>query len=177
MQITIAELVRNGTMSAEMAATLWSAVDEQRSFLTVAIPRFAGKSKRPPVLRISAGPRLTVMRLSGNPRLQLEIALRTRSLLSRTAASGSPTTENVGKPPPRNTSMVTGGAVTPSCARLLRIARLTVKGILGVLDASPLHGNVWDYFDFFFAVLFAFFFFEAGSDSIFASRLSSASSF
>ena len=44
MQITIAELVRNGTMSAEMAATLWAAVDEQRSFLTVAIPRFAGKS-------------------------------------------------------------------------------------------------------------------------------------
>ena len=44
MQITIAELVRNGTMSAEMAATLWAAVDERRSFLTVAIPRFAGKS-------------------------------------------------------------------------------------------------------------------------------------
>ncbi len=44
MEITIAELVRNGTMSAEMAATLWAAVDERRSFLTVAIPRFAGKS-------------------------------------------------------------------------------------------------------------------------------------
>ena len=44
MEITIAELVRNGTMSAEMAGTLWAAVDERRSFLTVAIPRFAGKS-------------------------------------------------------------------------------------------------------------------------------------
>ena len=43
-EITSAELVRNGTMSAEMAATLWAAVDGQRSFLTVAIPRFAGKS-------------------------------------------------------------------------------------------------------------------------------------
>jgi hypothetical protein len=43
-EITIAELVRNGTMSAEMAAVLWAAVDEQRSFLTVAIPRFAGKT-------------------------------------------------------------------------------------------------------------------------------------
>ncbi len=44
MELTIAELVRNGTMSAEIAATLWAAVDEQRSFLTVAVPRFAGKS-------------------------------------------------------------------------------------------------------------------------------------
>jgi len=43
-ELTIAELVRNGTMSAEVAATLWAAVDERVSFLTVAIPRFAGKS-------------------------------------------------------------------------------------------------------------------------------------
>jgi hypothetical protein len=43
-QITLAEMVRNGTMSAEVAATLWAGVDEQISFLTVAIPRFAGKS-------------------------------------------------------------------------------------------------------------------------------------
>ena len=43
-EITIAELVRNGTMSAEMAAVLWCAVDEQKSFLTVAVPRFAGKT-------------------------------------------------------------------------------------------------------------------------------------
>ncbi len=42
--LTIAELVRNGTLSAEMAAVLWAAVDEQKSFLTVAIPRFAGKT-------------------------------------------------------------------------------------------------------------------------------------
>ncbi len=43
-EITIAELVRNGTMSAEVAGLLWAAVDEQTSFLTVAVPRFAGKS-------------------------------------------------------------------------------------------------------------------------------------
>ena len=43
-EITIIELVRNGTLSAGMAATLWGAVEERRSFLVVAIPRFAGKS-------------------------------------------------------------------------------------------------------------------------------------
>jgi hypothetical protein len=42
--LTIAELVRNGTLSAGMASVLWAAVDEQKSFLTVAIPRFAGKT-------------------------------------------------------------------------------------------------------------------------------------
>ncbi len=44
VEVTIPEMVRNGTMSAEIAALLWAAVDEQVSFLTVAIPRFAGKS-------------------------------------------------------------------------------------------------------------------------------------
>src|SRR5918997_620616 len=43
-EVSIAELVRNDTMSAEMAALLWAAVDEQVSFLTVALPRMAGKS-------------------------------------------------------------------------------------------------------------------------------------
>jgi hypothetical protein len=42
--VTIAEMVRNGTMSAEMAAVIWAAVDDQVSFLTAAIPRFAGKT-------------------------------------------------------------------------------------------------------------------------------------
>ncbi len=42
--VTILELVRNGTLSAEIAATLWAAVEERRSILVVAIPRFAGKS-------------------------------------------------------------------------------------------------------------------------------------
>ena len=43
-EISIIELVRNGTLSADMAATLWCAVEERRSLLVVAIPRFAGKS-------------------------------------------------------------------------------------------------------------------------------------
>jgi type IV secretory pathway ATPase VirB11/archaellum biosynthesis ATPase len=65
VEITIAELVRNGTLDSEMAAVLWEAVDRSASFLTVAIPRFAGKSTlsnavlalRPPgvELRVVAG--------------------------------------------------------------------------------------------------------------------------
>lgn len=43
-EITIAELVRNGTMNADMAGLLWAAVAERTSFMTVAIPRNAGKS-------------------------------------------------------------------------------------------------------------------------------------
>jgi type IV secretory pathway ATPase VirB11/archaellum biosynthesis ATPase len=43
-EITIAEIVRNGTMSAEMAGLLWAAADEGVSFMTVAVPQNAGKS-------------------------------------------------------------------------------------------------------------------------------------
>ena len=43
-EVTIAEMVRNGTMSAEMAGLLWAAVDAQVSFMTVAVPQNAGKS-------------------------------------------------------------------------------------------------------------------------------------
>jgi len=44
MTIGLADLVRNRTMSAEIAATLASAVEERRSFLVFAIPRLAGKT-------------------------------------------------------------------------------------------------------------------------------------
>jgi hypothetical protein len=43
-KISIAELVQNGTMDANIAGTLWAAVDEQLSFLTVAVPQNAGKT-------------------------------------------------------------------------------------------------------------------------------------
>ncbi len=42
--LTIVDLIANGTMSAQQTATLWAMVEEQRSFLVVAIPRFAGKT-------------------------------------------------------------------------------------------------------------------------------------
>ncbi len=43
-EISIAQLVENGTMDAEIAGTLWAAVEEQLSFLTVAVPQNAGKT-------------------------------------------------------------------------------------------------------------------------------------
>ena len=43
-ELSIAALVANGTMNADIAGTLWAAVDEQLSFLTVAVPRNAGKT-------------------------------------------------------------------------------------------------------------------------------------
>jgi len=42
--LTLGDLVRNRSMSPEMAATLAAAAEERRSLLTVAIPRMAGKS-------------------------------------------------------------------------------------------------------------------------------------
>lgn len=42
--LTVLELVRNGSMSAEMASTLWAAMDDRASFIVAAGPRQAGKS-------------------------------------------------------------------------------------------------------------------------------------
>src|SRR5258708_6742246 len=50
---------------------------------------------------------------------------RTRSLLSFTSASGSPTMVKLGRPLARCTSTVTGGASMPASARLYRTARDT----------------------------------------------------
>ena len=74
--ITIAELVRNGTMSAEIAAVLWAAVDEQASFLTVAIPQRAGKSTTSNAVLALRPPEVAVHPVTGQPseleRLQRE---------------------------------------------------------------------------------------------------------
>ena len=42
--LTILDLIQNGTMSAEMAATMWGAMDDRSSFIVAAGPRQAGKS-------------------------------------------------------------------------------------------------------------------------------------
>ena len=43
-ELTLLDLVRNGTMSAGVAATLSAIAEEKRSFMIVAVPRLAGKS-------------------------------------------------------------------------------------------------------------------------------------
>ncbi|MDE2901307.1 MAG: hypothetical protein OXN15_09880 [Chloroflexota bacterium] len=42
--LNVLELVRNGSLSAEMASTLWAAMDDRCSFIVAAGPRQAGKS-------------------------------------------------------------------------------------------------------------------------------------
>src|SRR5687768_1785515 len=44
MALSLADLVENGTMSVEIAATLRATAQGRHSFLVVAIPRLAGKS-------------------------------------------------------------------------------------------------------------------------------------
>ena len=63
---TIIELIRNGTLSAEMAAALWAAVEERRSFVMVAIPRLAGKSTLMNALLALLPPQVPVHHLSGD---------------------------------------------------------------------------------------------------------------
>mgnify|MGYP000737082563 CR=1 FL=1 len=43
-ELSLADLVRNGTMDEHVAATLWTIAEERRSFMVTAVPRFAGKS-------------------------------------------------------------------------------------------------------------------------------------
>src|SRR5439155_12088856 len=65
-EITIAELVRNGTMSAAMAATLWAAAEDQVSFLTAAVPRNAGKSTTSNAVLALRRPGVLLHNVTGN---------------------------------------------------------------------------------------------------------------
>ena len=63
--LSIADLIANGTMSAEQAAILWAMVEEHRSFVVVAIPRLAGKSTTMSARMAFMPSRVPVHRLSG----------------------------------------------------------------------------------------------------------------
>src|SRR5580704_728247 len=82
------------------------------------MPTAMGRSKRPPSLGKSAGDKFTVMRPAGKSNPAVSSAERTRSLLSRTTASGSPTMAKAGNPGPKCTSTRTSGAESPAGARL-----------------------------------------------------------
>jgi hypothetical protein len=67
IEVSIAELVRNGTLSAEMAAVLWAAVDEGASFLTAAVPRLAGKSTTSKAALALKRPEVPIHEVRGEP--------------------------------------------------------------------------------------------------------------
>ena len=80
--------------------------------------RAIGRSNAGPSLRTSAGARLTVMRREGNSKRELTIAVRTRSRLSCTAASGSPTMVKAGAAATTSASTATGWPSRPVSASL-----------------------------------------------------------
>src|SRR5713101_5751308 len=74
---------------------------------TAIIPSAIGRSKLGPSFLMSAGARLIVVRLRDHLYALLAIAVRTRSLLSFTAAAGRPTMTIFGSPAPALTSIST----------------------------------------------------------------------
>ncbi len=90
------------------------------------MPRAMGRSKAGPSLRKSAGARLMTTLYRGNSYPEFCIALRTRSMLSFTAASGSPTTVALAKPRrATSTSTSTRIASIPENVALIRRATMT----------------------------------------------------
>jgi len=67
MPIGLPDLVRNRTMSPEIAATLAGVVEERRSFLVFAVPRLAGKTTVVEAMLARAGPDTPVRPVTGEP--------------------------------------------------------------------------------------------------------------
>ena len=63
--VTIIDLIRNGTMTSGMAATMWAAMDRGLSMVVVAIPRFAGKTTTSNAILSLLPPETPVHHLSG----------------------------------------------------------------------------------------------------------------
>jgi hypothetical protein len=90
-----------------------------------------------PVLRTSAGARLTMMRYSPRSTPTCASALRTRTRLSRTATSASPTSSKYGTPRVASTSTRTRWASRPT-----RVALSAVASMPGS-RASIVPGAMW----------------------------------
>ena len=82
------------------------------------MPMAMGRSNRPDSFGKSAGARFTVIFCAGKSKPLCKIAARTRSRLSFTSVSGSPTILNCGSPLARCVSTSTNGASIPVSARL-----------------------------------------------------------
>jgi len=67
MALGLADLVRNGTMSAEIGATLTAAVEARRSFLVFAVPRLAGKSTVMEAMLARASRETPIRWMTGHP--------------------------------------------------------------------------------------------------------------
>src|SRR5688500_8425161 len=66
-EITIVDLVRNGTLTAQLGAVLLLPVDERQSLLTVAVPRFAGKTTTSNAILAMRPPDMPAYLVAGEP--------------------------------------------------------------------------------------------------------------
>ena len=67
MTLGLADLVRNGTMSDDIAATLTAAARDRRSFLVFAVPRLAGKSTLMDAILARTPPGTATHSMTGEP--------------------------------------------------------------------------------------------------------------
>ena len=95
--------------------------------LAARIPTAIGKSNWVPLLRSSAGLKLTVMRLRGKSNPLLRRAAITRSLLSFTSVSGRPTTDKVGIPGAMSTSTETKKPSMPLIAQACTLESIYIN--------------------------------------------------
>ena len=113
--LNMAGQFRSSELSANSATNSYSSIVSGGSWpLAAKSPTAMAKSNRPPSLGRSAGAKFMVIRLAGNSKPALMMALRTLSLLSLTAVSGRPTMVSAGKPALKCVSTLTKGASTPT---------------------------------------------------------------
>ncbi len=73
-ELSLRDLVRNGTLSPEMGALLWTAAAEVRSFVITAVPRMAGKSTLMHAMLGHAPPGTPMRTFKGTSRQAAELA-------------------------------------------------------------------------------------------------------